>query len=90
MSGCRHYKDGKCVTECHCKGTEAQCEFVIGENLGSYKFLLEKTMEFLKEFDEHQTCSLPCIYCKKYNSEKMCDGRFEWIYKDRIEKLIKE
>lgn len=88
MNKCVHYKDNHCVTECNCHGEPSQCHFVLDENLGSYKFLLAKTMEFLKEFEEHQTCSLPCIYCKKYDSKQMCDGKFEWIYKDRIDTLI--
>lgn len=89
---CRHYKDGKCEVDCRCNGIPSKCDFVAfdtsDEVPGTYKFLLAKTMELLEELSEHLTCSLPCIYCKKYDGNTVCDGQFEWIYKDRIEELI--
>lgn len=69
-----------------------KCDFVASdisdEVSGTYKFLLAKTMELLGELSEHLTCSLPCIYCKKYDENTVCDGQFEWVYKDRIEEII--
>ena len=88
MNLCEHCKDGNCVTQCMCNGEPNKCEFLISENKGSYKFLLEQAMQLMKELNEHLTCSLPCIYCKKYDSKKMCDGVFEWIYQSRIDELL--
>ena len=88
MEKCEHFKDGNCVTKCTCGGEQPNCEFLIGENKGSYKFLLEQAMKLMSELDEHLTCSLPCIYCKQYGSEKMCNGKFEWIYQKRVDELL--
>ena len=88
MDKCEHFKDGNCVTKCTCNGVQPNCEFLIGENDGSYKFLLEQVMKLMGELDEHLTCSLPCIYCKQYGSEKMCNGKFEWIYQSCIDELL--
>ena len=90
MDKCLHFKDGNCVTKCICGGEQPKCEFLIGDNDGSYKFLLEQAMRLMSEFKEHMTCSLPCIYCKKYDSEKMCDGKFEWIYQTRIDEILRK
>lgn len=89
---CRHYKDGKCEVDCRCNGIPSKCNFIASDlsddNPGVYKFLLAKSMELLEELSEHLTCSLPCIYCKKYDENTVCDGQFEWVYKDRIEEFI--
>ena len=54
------------------------------------KFLLQKSMELIEELRENVTCSLPCIYCAKYDYDikGVCDGRFKWIYEDRIKELL--
>ena len=88
MVKCDHYKDGNCVTGCNCEGVPSECGFVIGDNNNSYKFLLKQAMKLMSEVKEHLTCSLPCIYCKQYGSEKMCNGKFEWIYQKRIDELL--
>ena len=58
------------------------------DSLDAYRFLLSQAMDFMIEFKEHMTCSLPCIYCKKYGSDTVCDGEFEWIYEERINELL--
>lgn len=88
---CRHYKNGKCETGCTCEGEVSKCDFtseLVDASGGSYRFLFLKTMELLDELREHMTCSLPCIYCAKYNINSVCDGQFEWIYEDRIKREI--
>lgn len=88
---CRHYKDGECATGCTCGGETSKCDYtseIIDASGGSYRFLFLKTMELLDELREHMTCSLPCIYCKKNDSNSVCDGNFEWIYESRIRQEI--
>jgi hypothetical protein len=88
---CRHFKDGMCAVESRCGGDCAKCEFTssdIDENPGIYRFLLAKSMELLNELSEHKTCSLPCSFCKKCNMEPVCDGKFEWIYAERINRIL--
>lgn len=88
---CKHFEKGRCFVDCRCNGEPSKCEFVCGitdDSSGTYRFLLSKTMDLLTELKEHMTCSLPCIYCKKYDSNTVCDGEFEWIYEKRINELL--
>jgi hypothetical protein len=90
LEQCRHFVDGRCVVDCNCCGSAANCEYIDKdtEGLSQDIFLFSRTLEILDELREHMTCSLPCIYCKKQNSEKMCDGKFEWIYEKRIREIV--
>lgn len=88
---CKHYRNGECTQTCGCAGNMAECDYtsdIVDASGGSYKFLLSKAMELIEEFREHMTCSLPCIYCKKYDSGKICDGKFEWIYEQKIKSEV--
>lgn len=88
---CKHYNNHTCTQTCRCEGVASKCDYtspISSEDGGSYRFLLTKAMELIHELDEHLTCSLPCIYCKKYDPNTVCDGRFEWIYMNKINQEI--